>query len=95
MDCWDKPEKSGEKIEVQWGARHVWCSVTGETVGNSDVWWRDAHTTVVNLTGVAAKTWRAEGRATEKEHCYVPDDAFDNTVFKVEGGGVKCADVDK
>jgi hypothetical protein len=95
MDCWDAPKLSSEKVEVQWGARHVWCSVNGETVGNSDLWWRDAHAPAANMTGVAAKNWRAEGKEMEKEHCYVPDDAFDSTVFKVEGGGVKCADAGK
>jgi len=29
MGCWDSPKLSSEKVEVQWGARHVWCSVNG------------------------------------------------------------------
>jgi hypothetical protein len=95
MDCWNKPNKESEKVEVQWGARHVWCSVTGETVGSSDVWWRDAHAPQANLTGVQLKTWHAEAKSEEKEHCYVPDDAFDGTVFDVKGGLLKCVDVDK
>jgi len=95
MDCWDKPSKESEKVEVQWGARHVWCSVTGETVGSSDVWWRDAHAAAANMTGVQLKSWTAERKGMDREHCYVPEDAFDNTVFEVKGSGTACVDVDK
>jgi hypothetical protein len=94
MDCYDAPKRSSEKTEVQWGARHVWCSVQGETVGASNLWWKDAHAQSVNLTGVAGAKWKPERKEGEKDHCYVPDDAFDSTVFGVQGSGPKCTDVD-
>lgn len=90
MNCFEKPSLESEKSEVQWGARHVWCSVQGETVGESDTWWRDAHVQGANMTGVQLKTWTAEGKGSEREHCYVPEDAFDSTVFEVQGGGGAC-----
>lgn len=90
MNCYDKPELESEKSEVQWGARHVWCSVTGEKVGDSDVWWRDAHVQGLNMTGVQLKTWTKENGTAEREHCYVPEDAFDSTVFEIQGGGNVC-----
>lgn len=95
MNCFDKPSLESEKVEVQWGARHVWCSVDGEMVGDSNVWWRDAHVQGVNMTGVQLKTWTAETKGEEREHCYVPEDAFDTTVFEARGGGAKCSEVDR
>lgn len=90
MNCFEKPSLESEKSEVQWGARHVWCSVKGEVVGESDVWWRDAHVSGVNMTGVQLKTWTAENKTSESAHCYVPEDAFDSTVFEVKGGRNSC-----
>jgi len=78
MSCYDKPKRTGKKFEVQWGARHVACSVEGETINGDNTWWRDSH----SLDG------------KEERHCYVPDDAFDNMVYEIPGGGRKC-DEDK
>ncbi|KAE9978671.1 hypothetical protein EG327_007307 [Venturia inaequalis] len=91
MNCYAKPDLEAAKREVQWGARHVWCSVIGEKVGESEVWWRDAHVRGVNMTGVQLKTWTKESGVSELEHCYVPNDAFDSTVFEVKGGGNVCS----
>jgi len=49
-----------------------------ETINGDNTWWRDSHS--------------LEGK--EERHCYVPDDAFDNMVYEVSGGGRKC-DEDK
>jgi hypothetical protein len=92
MDCYDSPKLKSDKMEVQWGARHVWCSVQGETVGASNLWWRDAHVQSANMTGVTAAKWTPERKEAGKGHCYLPDDAFDSTVFGVPGTGPKCTD---
>ncbi|TID17893.1 hypothetical protein E2P81_ATG10866 [Venturia nashicola] len=92
MNCYAKPDLGSRKLEVQWGARHVLCSVRGEKVGESDVWWRDAHVQGVNMTGVQLKSWTKESKMAERGHCYVPEDAFDSTVFEVKGGGGVCSE---
>jgi len=92
MNCYKDPKLEAESVEVQWGARHVLCSVQGEEVGarNNTVWWRDAHNphSAVDSSG----KMKAETKEEEKGHCYIPDDAFDNMVFGMQGAGTKCAD---
>ncbi|QDS77684.1 hypothetical protein FKW77_003633 [Venturia effusa] len=94
MNCYETPSlASPGKREVQWGARHVWCSVQGEKVGSSSVWWRDAHVPVVDFTGVGLATWMPENRTqVERAHCYFPDDVFDGTVLGVGGGAGVCVE---
>jgi hypothetical protein len=79
MECYDLPKRSAKKWEVQWGARHVACSVEGENINGDNTWWRDSH----SLKG------------DEDRHCFVPDDAFDNMVYEIAGGGKKCNDFDR
>jgi hypothetical protein len=79
MSCYENPRRTGKKFEVQWGARHVACSVEGETVNGDNTWWRDSH----SLKG------------EQDKHCFVPDDAFDNMVYEVAGGGKKCDELEK
>jgi hypothetical protein len=79
MNCYDKPKRSAKKFEVQWGARHVDCSVEGETVNGDDTWWKDSH----SLGG------------NDEKHCFVPDDAFDNMVYEIAGAGKKCDDLEE
>jgi hypothetical protein len=79
MSCYKQPKKKSEMYEVQWGARHVTCSVEGDTVEGDDTWYRDAH----------------KVRGKDNEYCYVPADAFDNMVYEVPGAGMTCAEYDR
>lgn len=84
MSCYQQPSKkkgggNNKKFEVQWGARHVSCSVEGDRVGGDETWWRDSH----SLKG------------QPDSHCYVPADAFDNMVYEVQGSGKTCAEFDR
>jgi len=82
MDCYREPRKASQKVEVQWGARHVLCSAEGQEINKNGLWWRDAHA----LSGV---------KGYQDSHCFIPDDAFDNMVYEVEGSGAKCEDHDE
>lgn len=79
MSCYKKPEKKSERVEVQWGARHILCQTEGQKINGDETWYRDAH----NLKG------------KDEDHCYVPADAFDNMVYEIPGAGTPCAEFDR